>query len=86
MSKRWTEKEDKFIHAYFDAVGDYIGPHDLGRPKGAAAKRAKALKASGAWDALTRERDAHHEYLRLTGTVFEVDLIDWTQEPVQGAA
>ena len=73
MSKRWTEREDKFIHAYFDALGDFIGPHDLARPKGAVAKRAKALKDSGAWDALTRTNEAYHEYLRLTGTVLADD-------------
>jgi hypothetical protein len=84
MSRRWTEKEDRFIHAYFDAVGDYIGPHDLGRPKGAVMKRAKALKDSGAWDALTREKQGYHEYLRLTGTVFADD--DWADEPASGAA
>ncbi len=70
MSKRWTEHEDKFIHAYFDALGDYVGTHDLGRPAGAAAKRAKFLKESGAWDALTRMQAQHHLYLKLTGHRF----------------
>jgi hypothetical protein len=52
MSKRFTFKEDQFIAAYFEAIGDYIGPHDLGRPIGSVAKRAKYLKDTGAWDAL----------------------------------
>jgi hypothetical protein len=82
MSKRWTEREDTFIHAYFDTIGDYIGPHDLGRPKGAAAKRAKFLKETGAWDALTRMQAAHHTYLKLTGHRF-ADGVDemYAEEP-----
>lgn len=64
---RWSAKEDLFIHSYFDAVGDYIGPHDLGRPAGAAARRAAFLKKSGAWDALTRRVVAERDYLRATG-------------------
>lgn len=43
MSKRWTLKEDLFLHSYFEAVGDYVGTHDLGRPKGAATIRRDAL-------------------------------------------
>ena len=67
MGKRWTPKEDMFIHAYFDAAGDMIGPHDLGRPKGAAAKRARALKQSGAWAALDRMSSAEFEFRLLAG-------------------
>ena len=52
MSKRWTLKEDRFLAAYFDGLGDYIGTHDLGRPKGAATKRVEKLKECGAWDIL----------------------------------
>lgn len=49
MAKRYTEKEDAFIIAYFDAVGPYIGPHDLGRSEASVKARAKFLKESGAW-------------------------------------
>jgi len=70
MAKRWKFEEDSFLHAYFDAVGDMVGWHDLGRPKGAATKRVAALKASGAWDALTRMKAARHEYDTLTGVKF----------------
>lgn len=52
MSKRFTFKDDTFIASYFDAVGDSIGPHDLGRPAGSVTKRVKFLKDTGAWDAL----------------------------------
>jgi hypothetical protein len=67
MSKRWTYEEDSFLHAYFDAVGDYAGTHDLGRPKGAATKRVAHLKATGAWDALTREEQATRDYYKALG-------------------
>lgn len=67
MAKRWTVKEDLFIHAYFDALGDMIGPHDLGRPKGAAAKRARVLKQSGAWAALDRMNAAEFEFRMIAG-------------------
>lgn len=67
MSKRWTFEEDVYLHEYFDTLDDFLGTQDLGRPAGAATKRAKALKASGAWDALTRMKQAKTEYLRLTG-------------------
>lgn len=84
MSKRWTEKEDKFLHAFFEAVGDYIGPHDLGRPAGAAAARVRALKASGAWDALTREEEANLEYRRLTRRPTPLDDLDRIDREVFG--
>ena len=51
MSRRWAEYEDRFIIAYFDAVGSFIGPHDLGRTEQATTARAQFLKRSGAWDA-----------------------------------
>ena len=50
MARRWTEREDLFIIAYYDAIGPYIGPHDLGRSEKATTDRAKFLKRSGAWD------------------------------------
>ena len=51
MARRWTEQEDRFLIAYFDAVGSFIGPHDLGRTERATISRAAFLKRSGAWDA-----------------------------------
>lgn len=73
MTKRWTRQEDEFIHAYFDAMGDAIGPRDLGRPKGSVMNRAHALRKSGAWAALDRMRKAEHDYLRCIGTKFAGD-------------
>jgi len=51
MAKRWKEQEDRFIVAYFDDVGAFIGPHDLARSERAVTDRAAFLKRSGAWDA-----------------------------------
>lgn len=67
MSKRWTRREDLFLHAHFPALGDFIGVHDLGRPAGAATKRVKHLKDTGAWDALDREKAAERDYRRCLG-------------------
>lgn len=63
MSKRWTFDEDLLLFAYFEAVGDHVGTHDLGRPAGAATKRVAKLKACGAWDALNRRLDAEMDYM-----------------------
>ena len=63
MSKVWGKYDDIFIHAHFDAVGDSIGPNDLGRSAGAVTRRAKVLRESGAWDAMTAQmiaQGAHH--------------------------
>ena len=62
MSKRWTEKEDRFLFDYFDDLGDFVGTHDLGRPAGAAAKRVQFLKKCGAWAALKAEAEAYSAY------------------------
>lgn len=51
---RWTQKEDFFLAAYFEDIGDYIGPHDLGRAPGAAARRVAQLKKAGEWEALKK--------------------------------
>lgn len=53
--KHWKFEDDAFLASYFDAVGDYIGEHDLGRAKGAATRRVAHLKETGAWDALMRQ-------------------------------
>lgn len=68
MSRRWTFDEDRFLHAYFDAVGDIVGEHDLGRPRGAATARVRKLKANGAWGALTDLQNARAHYFEIVGT------------------
>ena len=67
MSRRWTMKDDLFLFAYFDAVGDLAGTHDLGRPKGAAIKRVAKLKACGAWTALAAREEAEMAYRHALG-------------------
>lgn len=67
MSKRWTMEEDLFLFAYFDAVGDYAGTHDLGRPAGAATKRVARLKETGAWPALAAREEAETAYRHALG-------------------
>lgn len=62
--RRWTLEEDRFVHAYFDCVGDYIGPHDLNRPKGSASARARLLRKTGAWDAISKIKEGERDYLR----------------------
>lgn len=51
MAERWKEADDRFIVAYFEVVGSFIGPHDLNRSRSAVVKRAAWLKKSGAWQA-----------------------------------
>ena len=74
MAKRWTEKEDRFIHAHFDGVGAYIGPHDLGRSEKSVTDRAAFLKRTGAWAALTRQDAAYYDYLKAIGVRFADDF------------
>ena len=59
MSKRWTVREDWFLVEFYDAMGSYIGPHDLGRSEAATDRRVKHLKEAGAWDAYKTAK--HHE-------------------------
>ena len=51
MAQRWVEDEDRFIIAFFDTIGVFIGPHDLGRSEAATTARARHLKKTGAWEA-----------------------------------
>lgn len=67
MAKRWTEEDDRFLVAYFETLGDYIGEHDLGRPKGAATKRVKVLRETGAWDVLKLIEAAEAAYMIAIG-------------------
>lgn len=62
MPKRWTLEEDIFLARFFDVVGDMTGTHDLGRPKGAATARVKALEVAGAWAILREWVDADAEW------------------------
>jgi len=71
MAKRWTMNEDIFLHAFFDGLGDMIGEHDLGRPKGAATARVKHLKFTGAWDALDNLKCAEQDYRKCLGLPLE---------------
>lgn len=73
MSRRWTMDEDLFLADYFDSIGDFVGEHDLGRPRGAATKRVRVLKESGAWDWLKMIRRAEREYRYATGTQTVLD-------------
>ncbi len=74
MSKRYTEEDDRFIVAYFDAVGPMIGPHDLGRTEQSVKNRVKHLKETGAWDALAASVQYYHQYRKLAGfPVFEFE-------------
>lgn len=75
MAERWTQEEDRFIHAHFKDVGAYIGPHDLGRSEKSVTARALFLVRTGAWDALTRERESHYEYLKAIGYRFSDDFV-----------
>lgn len=70
MSKRWTLEEDIILAKYYPGVGDHVGVHDLKRPEGAADKRVRELKETGAWSALRRMlsdefRNLHAYYLAL---------------------
>jgi predicted RNase H-like nuclease len=66
MSKPWSELHDRFVHAYFEAVGAGIGPRDLGRSEAAVIARAALLKKSGAWAALDRAEVELEKYRRCT--------------------
>jgi hypothetical protein len=74
MARRWTYDEDRFLHAYFDGVGAFIGKHDLGRSEKATVARVNHLKDCGAWSAIDRELDAHNDYLKALGLWYEGDL------------
>lgn len=76
MAKRWTMNDDLFIHAYFETVGDFIGPHDLDRPKGAVTRRAKHLKDTGAWAALDAMKAAEKQYFKALGIETLDDILN----------
>lgn len=68
MAKRWTEADDRFIIAYFDSVGPFIGPHDLNRTVESVISRAKHLKKTGAWAAYNKADSALFTARMLAGT------------------
>jgi len=82
MSKRWTFKEDLFLAQHFEAMGDWVGQHDLGRPKGAATKRVAALKEMGVWevlhDHLQQEFDHLSVYMFMTGRRSDLEVLCMT--------
>ena len=49
MAKRYSEKEDKFIVAFFECAGAQNLSRDLGRSASSITARAKKLKVIGAW-------------------------------------
>jgi hypothetical protein len=78
--KAWQKYEDQFLFAYYPAVGDYVGTHDLDRPKGAATQRVAFLKKCGAWDALRKEHEAHAEYYKALGSKRGKPLCEMSKE------
>jgi hypothetical protein len=60
MSKRWTVEEDLFLVSFFESIGAWIGPHDLGRSEKSTIKRVQNLKEWGAWEEY-READYHRK-------------------------
>lgn len=79
MAKRWTVDEDDFLVRHFEAVGDYIGVHDLGRPAGAATKRVKFLRQCGAWDVIKSRHSDDYKNLRaymVAVGASDADLLD----------
>ena len=80
MSRRWTLEEAAFLVRFFDAVGDYVGTHDLNRPKGAATNRVAKLKTTGAWDSLVARHVADYQHLRTyyqaVGAPADVAMLD----------
>jgi hypothetical protein len=82
MSKRWTFEEDLFLAKHFEAVGDRVGDHDLGRPKGSATKRVAALKEMGVWevlhDHLQQEFDHLAVYMFKTGRRADLEMLCMT--------
>ena len=83
MARHWKLEDDGFLVAYFDSVGDYIGVHDLGRPKGAATRRVADLKKSGAWDALVRMQQVHNRanIASLRAELEYARAVGWDVEP-----
>jgi hypothetical protein len=68
---KWTPDEDRFIVAFFDAVGPFIGPHDLQRSEAATIKRAAFLRECGAWAAYEEAQKANERALILSGHIPE---------------
>lgn len=69
MAVRWSEREDRFLIAFFDSIGSWIGPHDLGRSEDATIARANKLKRSGAWEAYIEADNALNMARKLAGHI-----------------
>lgn len=62
MSKRWTERDDRFLAFYGPAVGyDFVASHDLGRPAGAGVRRMRWLRKNNPELVAHEERQANQE-------------------------
>ena len=48
---RWSEKEDRYLVEFFDALGAERGAEDLNRTAISVKARVKKLKETGAWKA-----------------------------------
>jgi hypothetical protein len=80
MSKRWTYSDDTFLHAFYEDIGAFIGPHDLGRSEASTKARVRHLKSSGAWAALDNIIAARTEYHRCLGHPSVIAWIDEDEE------
>ncbi len=60
--RRWTYEEDLFLVEFYDALGPFVGPHDLGRSKASTIARVEKLKECGGWEALERLIEARRAY------------------------
>jgi hypothetical protein len=52
VNPRWKFEDDVYLVSFFEAVGDRNVCRDLKRKTGAAERRAKRLKETGAWQAV----------------------------------
>jgi hypothetical protein len=77
--KPWLYEDDSFLVAYYGAMGDFIGTHDLGREPGEADKRVAFLKETGAWQLIAkRERALNRAYAKAFEAEIEyAKLVGW---------
>lgn len=75
MSKRWTFEQDLMLAEYEGIDANMIAEHDLGKPKGAGARRVKTLKDKGVWphiQAMIKARDVAQAHHRLAFSQSEI--------------
>lgn len=70
MSKRFSEDEDKYLHA-FSGVGEFHMARDLRRTQVAVKNRIRHLKGTGAWQALDDMAKSELQYRRLSGRLIK---------------